>query len=228
MFVQGVDSASLATMTMETVAQDYERLRAHLGLERIAMVGHSICGLFSLEYARAYPEHVSHVVMIGTPPGWNSSAMTISREYWREHASDERKAVHERNRERFTPDSLARLSPQAARWASWLREQPWYFFDFEFNPMPLVEGAYYPIEGEGHLVGSVLPEYELPSAEEIKAPIFLALGRHDYVVPPPIWDGIRAEFEDLTTVVFERSGHFPHFEEQDLFDERLLEWLSRR
>ena len=57
---------------------------------------------------------------------------------------------------------------------------------------------------------------------------FLALGRHDYAVPPTSWDGLSPRFGDLTVAVFERSGHTPQVEEAAAFDERALAWLASR
>ena len=226
MFVEGVDSVSLAPMTMDTIAMDYERLRQELGLEKMVVIGHSICGLFAIAYAKAHPERVSHIVMIGTPPGWDSNIWSTASEYWDTNASEERKVALARNQELATEDSLSRLSPQAAAWAGFLLSTPQTFFDPDYDASTLIEGIYYPVEGVSHLLGTVMPGYQFPSPEEIQAPIFLALGGHDYVVPPSVWDGIQDRFSNLTAIVFERSGHFPHLEEQTLFDQRLLEWLG--
>ncbi len=57
-------------------------------------------------------------------------------------------------------------------------------------------------------------------------PVFLALGRYDFLVAPPSsWDRVRLAFRDLTVRVFERSGHTPQFEEAELFDAELLGWI---
>jgi proline iminopeptidase len=226
MFLEGVDSATLAPMTLDTIALDIERLRQHLRLDSMVVVGHSICGLFAVEYAKAYPERVSHIVMIGTPPGWRSDIWSAASEYWETNASEDRKAALARNQELVSEDSLSGLSPQAARWAGYVRATPQFFFDPDYDFAPLAEGVYYPVEGEDHLLENVMPGYEFPGPDTITPPIFLALGWHDYVVPPTVWDAIKPGFSNLTSVVFERSGHFPHFEEQALFDETLLEWLE--
>lgn len=69
-----------ATITMATLVEDIERVRAHLELEKAAVLGHSICGILALAYARHFPTNVSHVILIGTPPGWNSG-MSAAAEY---------------------------------------------------------------------------------------------------------------------------------------------------
>jgi proline iminopeptidase len=60
-------------------------------------------------------------------------------------------------------------------------------------------------------------------------PVFLAIGRYDFVGgPPSAWDPIRPKFRDFTVWVFERSGHTPQYEEADLFDTELLRWMKDR
>ena len=43
---------------------------------------------------------------------------------------------------------------------------------------------------------------------------------------PSFWDPFRPKFHDLTVRVFERSGHWPHYEEAALFDGELLGWMG--
>jgi proline iminopeptidase len=63
--------------------------------------------------------------------------------------------------------------------------------------------------------------------ETFHVPVFLALGRYDFLVAPPSsWDPLRPYFRDLTVRVFERSGHTPCNEEPDLFDAELLSWMK--
>lgn len=61
----------------------------------------------------------------------------------------------------------------------------------------------------------------------LQAPVLLIFGRYDYLVPPAyLWETIRDKFADLTARVFEQSSHAPHFEEPELFDRELLDWLA--
>ncbi len=62
----------------------------------------------------------------------------------------------------------------------------------------------------------------------MKPPVFLAMGRFDFVAPLDAWTPYRARFRDLTLAVFERSGHTPQVEETESFDARLLAWLASR
>jgi proline iminopeptidase len=66
-----------------------------------------------------------------------------------------------------------------------------------------------------------------PRLASNKVPIFSAVGRYDYITPAYLWDGIDKQVPMTTIVRFDRSGHFPMFEEQDRFDKALLAWLAR-
>lgn len=52
---------------MSTLVGDVEALRRTLGVERLALIGHSFGGVLALEYAARYPERVSHLVLASTP-----------------------------------------------------------------------------------------------------------------------------------------------------------------
>jgi len=47
---------------------DLEALRAHFGVDRVALLGHSYLAFMVTLYAAKYPAHVSGVVQIGAPP----------------------------------------------------------------------------------------------------------------------------------------------------------------
>ena len=49
-------------------SDDVEQIRKALDIPKICVLGHSIHGNLALEYARKYPQHTSHVIVIGAPP----------------------------------------------------------------------------------------------------------------------------------------------------------------
>jgi proline iminopeptidase len=81
-----------------------------------------------------------------------------------------------------------------------------------------------------HVWGNVFTKIDVTEGlDTFDRPVFLALGRHDFIVAPPAsWDAIRTRFADLTIRIFEKSGHTPQFEEPDLFDRELLDWMRSR
>jgi proline iminopeptidase len=213
------------TITMDTLVDDIERVRTHLELENIAVLGHSICGILALEYARRYPTHVSHVIMIGTPPGWNRGMAAATENYWNTHASVERQEVLSQNREALSQNSLDRMTSSDAAIAEYLANAPEYWHDPRYDASWLFKGSYWNVEGWNHLISVMMADYDVTAGGKVEAPMFLALGQDDYVVPPALWDNMRGQFPTMSYMVFERSGHFPHLEQQELFDQTLLAWI---
>lgn len=50
-------------LTMARLAADVDALRAHLGLERVAVFGHSYGGFVALQYALDHGDHLTHLVI---------------------------------------------------------------------------------------------------------------------------------------------------------------------
>jgi proline iminopeptidase len=57
-------------------------------------------------------------------------------------------------------------------------------------------------------------------------PLFIALGRYDYVVPHVLWEGIAAKLPAATLRIFAESGHQPYFEEPDRFAIDVTDWMK--
>lgn len=212
-------------ITMDTLVDDIEQLRTVLGIDRICILGHSAVGLIAIEYARKYPEHTSHVIMIGTPPGLNSEITKIGNEYWEIHASDERKMILKRNQEQLAEEDLSSLSPLEAQNKRYAALGPKFWYDPGYDFSSLLD-YYSNVEGWNHFFNVIMGNYDITRGNQITTPIFLALGCHDYVVPYVLWDDYKDKFPDLSYNLFEKSGHFPMLEERELFDKKLIEWIS--
>ena len=80
-----------------------------------------------------------------------------------------------------------------------------------------------------HVWGKLFAEIDITKGlEDLKCPVFLALGRYDFIVGlPSSWDPFKSKFKNLTLRIFEESGHTPQFEEPDLFNKELLAWMDK-
>jgi proline iminopeptidase len=123
---------------------------------------------------------------------------------------------------------LAGLSPTARFIRTYVRNGPRIWYDPRFDSTPLWEG----IEINEVLFkiwGEVFSKIDITQGlDALDVPVFLGLGRYDFLVAPPSsWDPIRQHFRDLTLRVFEKSGHTPQLEEPALFDHELLTWMQK-
>jgi len=219
-------AAKVDGITLDTLIDDIDQVRKALGFDRIAVMGHSLPSLIALEYARKYPEHTSHVILIGAPP-----FMIPPKEqeaFWESDASEARKVADKRNLERITDEDLKKAPPGKAWKLQFVRNGAHYWYDPSYDSSWMLEGIAPNMNFMPHVAG-LLKDYDVgkrtPSAT---TPLFLALGRYDYLVPYHTWGGRKDSFPNLSYNLFEKSGHYPMFEEQTLFDQNLVEWIRKK
>ncbi len=209
-------------LTFDVLADDLEAIRVDLGVERVAVLGHSILGALAIEYAMRRPASVSHVIVAGTPPSGDMGRLSArAAAFFEQDASEDRKQL--------LRDNLARLTPGASMSEAMLAQTPLRFFDARLHAAPLFEEAIVKPQFFAHLLGPLTSTWDITvGSSALRFPLFIALGRHDYTVPYVLWDGIAPTLPDATLQIFERSGHQPFFEQPDLFTEAVTGWMQRR
>ena len=213
--------------TMDAAVDDVENIRKALGLEKMAVMGHSMFALMALEYAKKYPERTSHVIMIAMSPHFNDSTFTAGSEYWESQASEERKLVWKQNQEELTEEILSSLSPGERFIKRYVADGPTRWYNATYDASWLWEGVQLNMDILNHHYDPVLREYDITKGlERVTMPVFLAVGRYDYLLPYSLWDEFKPQMPTLSYYLFEKSGHHPMLEEQELFDKKLIEWVS--
>ena len=224
---QSESSMEINKITLDTYLSDIEQARSTLGLKKVAVLGHSGHGLMALGYARKYPQNTSHLIMIGTPPYGDEKYAKATGEYWEKQGSAERKTILKQNREKLTKDKLNKMTPMERFTNEFLANAPLYFYDAKYDSAWIFEGFEYNLEVLNHVWGKVLADNGLDKVQgKITTPVFLALGKYDYVSPYYLWDSMKDKFLNLSYNLFEKSGHFPMLEEQELFDKKLVDWIK--
>ena len=212
-------------ITLDTYTDDIERVRAEIGFERAAVIGHSHHGNLALEYAKRHPEKVSHVVLIGSPPCSVERTIQAGKDYWLEHAMEDRKAILMGNWRDLSPETLKAMLPEDALVAEYVADGPKYWFDPKYNASSLWQGV--PVNMDLiKIFRDYFADYELSwNPTRMRAPVLVVMGRHDYIVPHLLWEKVRLKLGSLTYHLLEQSGHTPQLEEPQLFDQALLEWI---
>lgn len=216
-----------ADAELPRIVQDVDRLRAHLGLDRVDILGHSGHGYMALEYARAYPERVGRTVAVATGPSHAPHHMAVAERLWQELVAPERKRIFEEDMARLPADIAA--GPQGRFVHMCLRLGARSWFDPQFDARPLWEGVQVNMPIFDRLWGETFRDLDMEALlTGIRAPVLLALGRFDYLVAPAeTWNTYRDFARDLTVRLFERSAHTPQLEEGAEFDRVLVEFLTR-
>jgi proline iminopeptidase len=213
---------------LNLLLEDIECMRVQLELGPVIILGHSGNAFLALEYAKKYPSHVSHVIMVACGPDFSDASQKLADQYWETTASPNRKAALKKSLEKY-PHSQYSQVPMSKRFVwDYVRHSArlWYHFDFDHSflwegvnvNMPIFEYVW------GTLFKHINIEQGLDTFDK---PVLLALGQYDFdVAPLSAWNHLIPKFKDLSILLFEQSGHTPFFEEADLFDTRLLEWLN--
>ncbi len=219
--------ASDSTLKLDVILDDIEYIRQKLNLGYVVVIGHSAHGYMALEYVKKYPEHISHVVLIGHGPDFSLKSQEMAEQYWKNSASEERKAALEKSLKQISKDEMMKLTSSQQFIKQYVINGPRICYDYYFDSSPLWEGVEINVSIFNHVWGTIFRDIDITKGlEKFKKPIFIAMERYDFLVGESSWDSLIERFSNIEMHVFEHSGHTPQYEESDLFDQKLLQWLK--
>ena len=205
---------------------DLEELRAHVGLERMLLLGHSHGGVVAAAYAASHSERVERLVL----------ASTLSR-FGEEQKAAMEAGMHTKADEPWYEDALAALEDeQAGRFetdeelaAIGLREFPFYFARFGRAEQAYLET----LRGEIPVADALLlfneeifTTFDLrPWLPKITAPTLVITGEDDFITGPACAADFGA-IPNVTTVILPDCGHFIFVEARDRFRTEVTAFLS--
>lgn len=225
-FTPTAGALDISAFELDVILDDIEALRQKLKLERLIIIGHSGHGFMALEYAKKYPNHVSHVVLIGMGPDNSAKSQSAADQYFQDSVCPERKAFLEENLKLLPAEIQAAPDQRFITFCLRLGARSWY--DYKFDALPLWKDVKVNMQIIDYLWGNVFRDIDITKGlEAFDKPIFLGLGQFDFLVAPfYTWNTIRHKFKNLTVRIFESSSHTPQLEEPQAFDKELLEWLA--
>jgi len=226
-FAEDYVAEDLANVTIESIVKDVEQIREALGLDKPLIMGHSIHGTIATEYVKKFGNQVSGLIVIGSPPEWGNVTYHEKATALWATASPERKRIQEENWGKVK--ELDRLTGQEEASARYNNMSPQYWFDPEYDAGWLWENMTVHSELTEHLFTKVFHEYNMFSSPKvIDIPMFVGMGKYDYVIPHTLWSDSYESIPDYKLVLFDKSGHTPQLEESRPFDKVLIEWINHK
>lgn len=196
---------------------DLDALRAHLGLERIDLLGHSWGGYLAMAYAARHPDRIRRLVIADSAaPKIQDTAFLFKQIFPETTARQDAVAFGE---ELGDPGAVAAslhdyftmlFYSAAARDAMMARETSLVFRQ-KINRAVWTDAQRFDLN---------------PELAKFRFPTLVVTGRYDFNVAPSVAYGIHKAVPESEFAVFEKSGHLPFCEESDLFVSRLEAFLG--
>jgi proline iminopeptidase len=212
--------ANLDDVDHETWVADADALRAHLGHERVVLLGHSYGAFLALEYALRHPHRLAGLILCAGAAAVNYGDAIVAGAQAR--ATPEQMAVY-----------LQTLSAPAANDVAlsdaWRAFLPMYFSHADPEICAaMLRDTVFSAEASNRSLRDCLPHFDVRDRlGEITTPTLILAGRHDFVCPvSPAAELLHRGIAGSTLVVFEESAHFPFIEEQDRYLGVVREWLA--
>jgi len=187
---------------------DLEAVRAHLGADRIDLLGHSWGGFLVMAYAARHPEHIRHLITVDSAaPKWADTVFLF-------------KDIFPEGQERADGFAFAdALGDKAASDAGIREYLTWLFYSPEKRDAFVAQiqpGVFTKPVNEA--VEHDVQRFDLgPELRKFKFPALVITGRYDINVAPSVAYKIHKAIPGSQFVVLEKSGHLPFYEEPDAF-----------
>ena len=183
---------------------DLQALAEHLRLSRFHLVGTAAGGIVALDYALSYPERLRSVVVANSIGGvQDDDYLRLGR---RLRPSPQFDALPTEFRE-LGPSYRAANAVGTARWIE-LEHQ-------SRAKVPLAS----PQENRNQLTFALL--------ETLRVPTLLLTGDADLYSPPPVLRLFSARIRGAETLVVPETGHSAYWEQPEIFNRALLEFIGK-
>ena len=201
--------------TVADQVADLDALRAHLGYDRINVLGHSYGGYLAMAYATRFPERIVNLILSNSAaPKYLDTIFLFAQVYPETNERMEAiKVVDDATNKASTMEYLSMLFYSPEKRAAFLAKVTDVDVNLQVNELILKDADkldFWP---------------ELP---KLRMPTLVITGRFDMNVAPVISYKMHKAIPNSKFVVFEKSGHLPFYEEQNGFVRLIESFLTKK
>jgi pimeloyl-ACP methyl ester carboxylesterase len=222
----------LGRLSLEENVADLEAIRARLGRDRIALIGHSWGGALAVFYAAAHPEHVEKLVVYSGGPETPELAAKKQLAHKARLSEEDRDAIVERMG--AMKGALGRGAPQEELDRLFVRTAAAMFPSLYCRrpapgsaPAGAGRGGFWANQAAGAYVDTFAYASIADALKKVDAPALLLWGRCE-PSPRERLTNLQGLLRGARFVAFEHSGHNAMEEEGPLFFETLRAFLAGR
>jgi proline iminopeptidase len=198
--------------------EDLEAVRAHIGAERIDLLGHSWGGYLAMAYAARYPQHIRRLLVVDSAAPKIGDTVFLFKDVFPE-------GVVREDADEFA----SQLGDKAAIGRSLREYFSMLFYSPEKRDAALAKMTDTSENREvNETIWKDLERFDLnPELPKYRFPTIVMTGRFDINVAPVVAYKIHKAIAGSEFVVFDRSGHMPFYEEPEKFVQTVEGFLSK-
>jgi proline iminopeptidase len=218
------DPADPATFRVDRLVSDVEALRAHLGLDRMALLAHSAAAVLATLYAASFPGRLSRLVLI--TPGLAALGISLTEDQFAAVAGL-------RAAQPWYPAAHAAMEAIFAgdrSMTAYRASRPFFYarWDDAAQAHATVGVAdRHAAAREGYLAGA---ELDVPATTaalaRLTAPVLLYAGDLDPLVTPAMISEAARFFGNPAIMTQPGAGHFPWIDDPGLFTAAISSFLA--
>ncbi|WP_460283231.1 alpha/beta fold hydrolase [Bacillus luti] len=226
------------TFGLKDLIEDCEELKKVLQIEKWSIVGHSFGGYLALLYAATYPNSIEKIIFEGptfdfalTSRALLQKTGTLLKKYGKELAAEDCFAYSSSNANASSEELLEAYISLSAELEEKRMEIYYYkedetdeslYSDEEWDVFSNRSNIHFDrLKSEGACFTSLLTKIK-----DVQSPMLLIVGKHDVVTCEKHIDTFNKDARNGDYIVFEESGHTPHYEEADRFAEIVIQFLK--
>jgi proline iminopeptidase len=215
-----------ALWKIERFVEELEVLRAHLGFEKVHLVGHSWGTVLALEYIRSHPEAAISVTFAS--PGLDVPRWVADAARLRAQLPPAVRATLDDHEAAGTTNSpeYAEATNEFYR-RHFCRSDPWPpALETSLSPDQFGQLVYEAMWGpnEFTVTGSLRSYVATEHLKKLTLPVLYTTGRFDLATPGSV-DSLHRVTPNSRMVVFEKSGHMTMLDEPELYRAVLRQFL---
>jgi pimeloyl-ACP methyl ester carboxylesterase len=174
--------------TMEAMAADLRALLDRLGIQRVALSGHSMGGYVALAFAEAYPERLAGLAMVMSAAAADAPERKTARYQQAEEIARQGVGILEGSLERYSPSAEVR-----ERVRGWMRRAR-------------------PAAVQGALMGMAERPDRLEVLAGLRVPVEIISGDLDILIPQERSREMAEKLWDGNLTILPGAGHMPMLE----------------
>lgn len=216
-------------LSISSIVEDTLETARQLGFEKYVLIGVSCFGIVALEVAKHLPSHLCGVMAMATPPYWNQKSKAITSQYFTTHASKERKDNHQQRQATYA--KIRKPDESEVSINGYEADSAKYWANFNISRAQIEElwdGAEADDAIMNHFFETLLPNFDLElGINKIQVPVVVVGGNHDYdCCPALLWKDFPKP-QNYHFIDCGEAGHWPHFENAQLFDHEIEMWALK-